>query len=234
MLNNYPSKVGAKIRTYRKARKVSLAELSLQLNKSKGTISKYENGYISIDVMTLYEIATILQVDIKKLIESTGAIMGREQTADSKLPTKFYMYHAHRQKYYTSIIHLGPTQNNGSNAVTLYYKATHNTNEHIKCANIYHGELLSSDNHLDFTLTNFHNKLDMLHLVFLIPMQITASYPGILLGLQSDNMRPASTRVLLSVHPLCKNHLESNLKFTHKDWRKLKSGSYYTINELVE
>jgi transcriptional regulator with XRE-family HTH domain len=233
MITNFSSKVGAKIRTYRKARKISLNELSAKINKSKGTISKYESGSIAIDIMTLYEIALFLQVGVAKLVECVdNEPISPPKIFDSKLPSTLYMYHSHHQKYYTSIINLGIKQENGNITTTLYYKTSESEAASIKCANIYHGNLICSSTHLNFSLTNFHNKTDILYLLFHIPMEITEAYPGMLLGLQNSNMRPASTKVLLSHNPLGKSCLERNLKFSHKDWRKLKTGSYFTINEL--
>ncbi len=232
MITNFSSKVGAKIRTYRKARKISLSELSAKINKSKGTISKYESGSIAIDIMTLYEIALFLQVDVAKLVEYVdNEPIIPPKIFDNKLPSTLYMYHSHHQKYYTSIINLGIKQENGNIPTTLYYKTSDSEAASIKCTNIYHGTLARSATHLNFSLTNFHNKADILYLLFHIPMEITEVYSGMLLGLQSSNMRPASTRVLLSDHPLGKNCLEHNLKLSHKDWRKLKTGSCFTINE---
>ncbi|MCH3915574.1 MAG: helix-turn-helix transcriptional regulator [Acidaminococcaceae bacterium] len=234
MTTNFSSKVGTKIRTYRKARKISLSELSVQINKSKGTISKYEAGSIAIDIMTLYEIALFLQVDIAKLVEYVdNEPISSPKIFDNKLPSILYMYHSHHQKYYTSIINLGIKQENGNIATTLYYKIADLEANDIKCTNIYHGSLISSATHLNFSLANFHNKADILYLLFHIPMEITEAYPGMLLGLQNSNMRPASTKVLLSHNLLGKSCLERNLKFSHKDWRKLKTGSYFTINELL-
>ena len=233
MLTNFSSKVGAKIRTYRKARNMSLDELSAKINKSKATISKYESGAIAIDIMTLYEISIILQIDITKLVENVASpTPSIVKLFETHLPSTLYMYHAHHHKHYLSILNLGATQDNSNIPATLYYKTVDHAASHIKCAGIYHGNLLYSNTHLNLSLTNFQNEFDAIYLLFFIPMEIAEAYSGILLGLQSANMRPAATRVLLSAHALSKNYLEENLKFTHKDWRRLKNGSYYSMSDL--
>ena len=53
-------KIGKKINIYRRAKKMTLEELSQQVCKSKSTLSKYEKGAISIDIETLYDIASAL------------------------------------------------------------------------------------------------------------------------------------------------------------------------------
>ena len=49
--------IGKKIRSFRRMRKLTLAELAQLVCKSQSTISKYEKGEISVDIETLYEIA---------------------------------------------------------------------------------------------------------------------------------------------------------------------------------
>ena len=58
--------VGAQIRKYRKACKLTMQELADAIHKSRATVCKYENGTISIDIETLYEISQVLQVSIWK------------------------------------------------------------------------------------------------------------------------------------------------------------------------
>lgn len=61
--------IGARIRLYRKAKKLTLTALSGMIHKSKATISKYETGDIAIDVETLYDIASALDVNIAQLMD---------------------------------------------------------------------------------------------------------------------------------------------------------------------
>lgn len=49
------------IRKYRKAANLTLQQLADAIHKSRATICKYENGDISMDIETLYEISQVLQ-----------------------------------------------------------------------------------------------------------------------------------------------------------------------------
>ena len=69
--------VGAQIRKYRKACKLTIQELADAIHKSRATVCKYENGTISIDIETLYEISQVLQVSFSQL-SSYPADGGRE------------------------------------------------------------------------------------------------------------------------------------------------------------
>ena len=45
--------VGQRIKKYRKSRGYTIEQFSAMINKSKATLSKYENGAITIDIETL-------------------------------------------------------------------------------------------------------------------------------------------------------------------------------------
>lgn len=66
--------IGSRIRACRKAQNLSQKELADRINKTYACVSKYERGEISIDVLTLYEIATALDVEPQYLIP-----FGRQQ-----------------------------------------------------------------------------------------------------------------------------------------------------------
>ena len=57
--------VGQRIKKYRKSRGYTIEQFSAMINKSKATLSKYENGAITIDIETLYDIAQALDIDLK-------------------------------------------------------------------------------------------------------------------------------------------------------------------------
>lgn len=61
--------VGQRIKKYRKSRGYTIEQFSAMINKSKATLSKYENGAITIDIETLYEIAQALDIDLKCFID---------------------------------------------------------------------------------------------------------------------------------------------------------------------
>lgn len=66
-MSDFTCYVGEQIRKYRKAGKMTLQDLADAIHKSRATICKYENGDISVDIETLYEISQILQVSMSSL-----------------------------------------------------------------------------------------------------------------------------------------------------------------------
>ena len=67
-LPNINMEIGKKIKNIRKSKNMTIQELANSINKSKSTVSKYENGDISIDIQTLYEISNALSVHVEQLL----------------------------------------------------------------------------------------------------------------------------------------------------------------------
>lgn len=66
------------------------------INKSKATLSKYENGTITIDIETLYDIAQALNIDLKCFIDYQPPVFHQEQV----LTGNFYFNTPQAYMYY--------------------------------------------------------------------------------------------------------------------------------------
>ena len=93
---NIRSEIGKQIRLFRRSRKMTLDELASAIGKSKATLSKYEKGEISIDIETLYAIATAMNTHIEQLLCSPpGSAPGPEKEISPAFfrgLNKFYAY----------------------------------------------------------------------------------------------------------------------------------------------
>ena len=67
MVSDINRHVGQRMRKYRLAAGMTLQKLSEEIHKSRATVCKYENGEISIDIATMYEICQALQISVGKL-----------------------------------------------------------------------------------------------------------------------------------------------------------------------
>ena len=79
--------IGTNIRTYRRAGKMTIDELADRIHKSKATVGKYEQGSISVDVDTLFELAAALG----------GGSVRLQMTADDCLPKAHRTCHHQEQ-----------------------------------------------------------------------------------------------------------------------------------------
>ena len=71
--------VGQRIKKYRKSRGYTIEQFSAMIIKSMATLSKYENGAITIDIETLYDIAQALEIDLKCFIDYQPPVFHQEQ-----------------------------------------------------------------------------------------------------------------------------------------------------------
>lgn len=61
--------IGSRIKLYRKHQNLTLEELAYMIHKSTSTLWKYESGSVSIDILTLSDIAVALGVEISQLTD---------------------------------------------------------------------------------------------------------------------------------------------------------------------
>ena len=117
--------VGQRIKKYRKSRGYTIEQFSAMINKSKATLSKYENGAITIDIETLYEIAQALDIDLKCFIDYQPPMFH----AEPALPKNSYFNQTLAYMYYydgrirqmvRSLLRFSQSVDHESVEVTLY------------------------------------------------------------------------------------------------------------------
>lgn len=67
-MNKLSSEIGKRIKNFRKKRMLTIESLAQMICKSKATVSKYEKGEIILDIVTLYDLATALQIHVEQLL----------------------------------------------------------------------------------------------------------------------------------------------------------------------
>ena len=95
-MGSFSYHVGQRIKKYRKSRGYTIEQFSAMINKSKATLSKYENGTITIDIETLYDIAQALNIDLKCFIDYQPPVFHQEQV----LTGNFYFNTPQAYMYY--------------------------------------------------------------------------------------------------------------------------------------
>lgn len=61
--------LGKKIKEYRKLKGLSIEDLGDAIGKNKGTVARYENGEIIMDIITAFEICNALNIDIRDICD---------------------------------------------------------------------------------------------------------------------------------------------------------------------
>ena len=93
-MSNFTCYVGEQIRKYRKAGKMTLQDLADAIHKSRATVCKYENGDISVDIETLYEISQILQVSMSQLTTGLPETASKPSNAPGKGQKAHFFRHS--------------------------------------------------------------------------------------------------------------------------------------------
>lgn len=222
--------IGDRVKLYRKAKKLSLNELAKLINKSPSTLSKYESGKISIDVLTLFEISSALEIDISMLLDySCKKDMPKKYKSPFGDSQYLYLYHIYSKKIHSSVIHILPDKISNNIKATLYYKL-----EDIKkldeCECIYHGYMKNHDNVINFIFENYHSESEVVMLNFFVPMKRIKTIVGLMIGLQENTMKPASFKVALSKEPLYdKSFVEEILLISKDNIRQMKKDNAFVI-----
>ena len=228
--------IGARIKNYRKMKKLTLQQLADQIHKSRATVSKYENGDITIDVETLYEISRVLDVGLSQLTDYHP----KDESEDIKEPSisyngespffkanklYFYFYDGRYKRLKEAVIniHKNVIDENGCYEASL---SIHSTTASGRSSKIYYsGNVLYSDMLIRFSFVNQFNKLEQDLLYIFNPLELRDSTDGLLCGISSTDLMPCAFRCLVTLAPN-ENYeeLQERLLLTSKElkrWQKM-------------
>ena len=178
---------------------MSTEQLAHAISKSKATVSKYESGQIALDVVTLFDIATALEVAPYQLMDCPLPAKAPARTGNNPFgeSDQIYLYYLYRHNVHASVLKLGPEDSSGSPAVTLFYDVD-DPKVPEECGCIYNGKLFMHETVFSVILHNYHNPVETALLNFTFPMRKSTVLVGMLSGLGSNTFLPAARKVLLS------------------------------------
>lgn len=195
--------VGMCIRMYRKKRKMTIIDLADRIYKSKATVSKYEQGQIAVDIVTLISIAEVLEVSLEDL---TGfALEQNPKTGLLKQESTFFMYNLspNNGALLISVIKV-KCQDEGIQKVcssVLYYDVPE-AGRWQECDHIYRGTAELSEVITTFTFQNQIWKREHIHILLSTPLKEGKIYQGLILGLSSTSFLPTMGKIIVTRRPL--------------------------------
>lgn len=232
-MNKISSHAGARIRMYRKSQGLTLQQLADMVHKSRASMSKYENGEITLDVETLYEIAQALQVSTAQLLDYRPQSQERvEQITLSQQKSPFfqaqklyfYFYDGRYNRLKDGVINIHEKENEPGN-----YEASlsiSSVTQNGKSSEVYYsGKVLYSDMLIRFTFVNQCNTLEEDLLYIFNPLEFREATDGLLCGISSADLVPCAFRCLVTLKP--QEHTEAlkkQLLITRQEmqkWQKL-------------
>jgi transcriptional regulator with XRE-family HTH domain len=235
-MNTFSYHVGQRIKKYRKSRGYTIEQFSAMINKSKATLSKYENGSITIDIETLYDISNALGVDLKCFVDYQPPAFPTE----SVLPKNFYFNQPKAYMYYydgrvrqlvRSLLRFSPSPSGNSIDVMLYLGIT-SFNEPDRCQHLFTGEMKPYDTITHMVLTNQINEAEKMYICMLNPMHTRTPAVGLLSGIGSTPFfAPIALKTLISKEPLAENEkLFNAIKLDKDDYHLLRYYNMMVVN----
>ena len=232
-MESITARVGASIREARRARGMTLAQLAQAIHKSRASVSKYENGEITLDVQTLYEIGRALHVPPAQLLGDGGQeeapprpIAGSAGQSPFFQADRlyFYFYDGRYQRLKTGVIHVHKDEGKGGDyRASLSISAV--TPAGCSSEICYSGKVVYSDMLIRFSFVNQYNTLEEDLLYIFNPLERRDMTGGLLCGIFSADLMPCAFRCLVTLTPRePTEEFISSLMITKKElrrWQKL-------------
>ena len=210
---------------------MTLQQLADRIHKSRATVSKYENGEITLDVETLYDISTALDISLGQLADyhSPQKAQPIPQVSDyhgespffqaDKLYFYFYDGRYNRLKEAIIDIHKDNINEDGCHEASLAIRSSTETGRSSEV--YYSGTVLYSDMLIRFSFVNQCNKLEQDLLYIFNPLERRDSTEGLLCGISSTDLMPCAFKCLVALSPISDNEeLRQHLLLTPKELRR--------------
>ena len=225
---NLQQEIGNKIKIYRKNKNLTIQEQADAICKSKATVSKYENGQISMDILTLYDIARALGIHVEQLLHPV-----EDKTLDmteARLPAFFrntkqlYLYFFDGRSNEISRGVLDVLAKTGPNTYKIMLYANINAYETYQdCESTYWGTLIHHDTLSTMTLMNQNTQTEQLTVTILSAFIDVPAKWGLLSGISTRPLMPVATKVCLTKKPQKEtDDFKKALKISKEDIRHMK------------
>jgi transcriptional regulator with XRE-family HTH domain len=220
--------VGKKIRTFRKKRNMTVQNLADLIKKSKATVSKYETGEISIDLVTLYAVADALKIHVEQLLYIEPQVEtysgSSEPSAFFKNSSRFYsyIYDGRNNSLMRCVIDVFP-QADQPKFKTVFYMNVKNYSNYEDCENTYWGYMEHYDVLTTMTLINQATPVEKIMINILASFMDSDKKWGLMASVSFRPFMPVASKMLFTKTPLAETQeLINELKISKEDIRIMK------------
>ena len=225
--------IGNRIRSFRKSQGLTLQQLADKIHKSRASLSKYENGEITLDIETLYDISTALGVDLSRLTDfqpPKPVSVPPVQSGMGKSPfyqaqrLYFYFYDGRYNRLKDGVITIHKRdEESGNYEASLSISAVTPMGRSSEI--YYSGKVVYSDMLIRFSFVNQYNTLEEDLLYIFNPLELRDFTEGLLCGISSADLMPCAFKCLVTLTPQePTEELKQHLLITPKElrrWQKL-------------
>lgn len=226
---------GDRIRFYRKKKHMTVEQLAAAICKTKSCVSKYENGQIAVDILSLYDIANALNIRVSQLLFLAP---GRTEEIDSsKIPAFFaglhqfyvYLYDGRTNCIMRSLIDVLEPLGEGKFRVQMFMNVKEFQHYQL-CETVYDGVINHFDTISTLILQNQDMEMDHYQIAVPSPYMNAPTKWGLAFGISSRPLMPTSAKVLLAKAPQPENaELEKDLRLSKEDYRLMRMYNMLTI-----
>lgn len=220
--------IGHNIKVFRKKKGLTIQALADQLHKSKATVSKYERGEITLDVVTLHELAEILNVDLAQLLQESapGVRPASKQTSPAFFADSnqfySYVYDGRANRLIRCVFDLVPSNDGTGNTVYMYMNFE-DYDHYQNSENTYKGTIEHYDALTNIVMRNQDTVMEQVTVSILASFLDSNTKWGLFFGISSRPMMPIAVKMLFSKQRLEENdQLIQKLKVSKEDIRLLK------------
>ena len=233
---SFATHVGNRIKFYRKMKHMSLGQLADAIHKSTSTLSKYENGVIPIGVDVLFDIATVLDVNISQFVDYqapdnsvTNLNHGKPFGGRSNL---YLYYYDGRTKRITKTLMVLKHEASEGNLTPCYcYMDLVDFNHPNDCKYFYNGVVTYYDLVTYVTLHNQSFAMEEIDLCILNPFHHTQKCWGLMMGISYNPITPFALKFLLSPNPLTDSAIDmDDLVLMKDDIKRIKNLNMMLLN----
>ena len=197
--------VGKKIKFFRRLKGMSQDQLADAICKSKSTLSKYENGLISIDVDSLYDIAVALDVELAAFMDmpvsQTFAVTGDSCPFGGKGSLYLHYYDGRTKRVVKTLINKQPKTTEDNVTPCKCYWDVPSWKEFENCKYFYNGAIDCHDMVTYINLFNAFNKLDQIKVAILNPFHDNMSSWGMILAISYNPIAPVAIKFRFTTNP---------------------------------
>lgn len=220
--------IGANVRLYRRANRLTLEELAARIHKSKATLGKYEQGTIAMDVNTLWEIARALQLEPGQLMETLEPPEEKEHPAQPAYRQYVYLYDGRTSRLMRSLLVGGDPQKEDP-PLTLFYDVP-SFEEPQRCRALYYGRRQRQDMVVNYYFKNQSNSIERVSITLMRSLDRQGRGTGLMSGLSARMLLPVCMKCILSNTPLAEDEgLTHSLLLTREDLRLTKRNNMFMV-----
>lgn len=227
MDHSFYETLGLKLRTYRKAKQLTLSDLAKVLNRSLATVGKYEKGEISIDLEVLIDWCRYLEIDIATLLPGT---IEKEGSHAARYENYFmdrlylYWYKGGERKIHCHVI-----ENDNVSMKSMFYFDVNDQNNFYDADFVYKGHVTYTDASTYFVYYNTAPPFDLL--TFCMPFLTKDQYYKIgLISTITFFYQPNAIKTLASKVPITdKDYLISKLQLTPEEIKNMKQTNFFIV-----